>query len=284
MNPTGLTDPAARQSAARAAIAALFAAFPPPPHVQWREQPDGTWCATPPQVTRTGTVVHVHGGGFTLGDPATYGGLLGSLAERLEMPVRSVPYRLAPEHPFPCGLDDVTAGLRPISQTPFSVIADSAGAALAVTALRRIAAETGRRARALVLLSPLLRLDGAGGSYDANADTDRMFSARSLAALRTAYLGTTDPQNPEASPLYAPANDLPPVLLFASTSEVLRDDATAFADAVNTAGGTAHLHLVDNQVHAWPTFQGENPATADVITATATFLADAHSTPLSPEH
>lgn len=276
MTTTGLTDAASRQSAARAAMAALFRGFAPPTGVRWEELPDGAWQATPAHPLRTGVILHVHGGGFTLGDPSLYGGFLGSLAAQTGMRVRSLHYRLAPEHPFPLGLQDIFSALERTDATNFSVIADSAGAALALSALHRLHASTGRTARRLVLLSPLLRIDQTSGSYVENKATDRMFSAGALATLRTAYLAGKDPTDPEVSPLYADVDNLPPVQIHASTTEVLRDDATALAAKLEGSGRQADLRLIPGQVHAWPTFQGDNVHTHAVIEAAASFIAEAH--------
>src|SRR6204780_1963475 len=59
-----------------------------------------------------GTIFHIHGGGFALGSAAGSVGLASSLARKTGMRAVSVDYRLAPEHPYPAGLQDVTAAYR----------------------------------------------------------------------------------------------------------------------------------------------------------------------------
>ncbi|MGH3259385.1 MAG: alpha/beta hydrolase [Streptosporangiaceae bacterium] len=56
-----------------------------------------------------GTILHIHGGGFALGSAEGSVGLASSLARKTGMRVGSVDYRLAPEHPYPAALQDVTA-------------------------------------------------------------------------------------------------------------------------------------------------------------------------------
>jgi hypothetical protein len=54
-------------------------------------------------------VLHLHGGGFTTGSPATHRALATHLAAASGATVHVLDYRLAPEHPFPAALDDVLA-------------------------------------------------------------------------------------------------------------------------------------------------------------------------------
>ncbi|MEE4349510.1 MAG: alpha/beta hydrolase, partial [Pacificimonas sp.] len=51
-------------------------------------------------------VLFIHGGGFVIGDLDIYHALCTEFADRLDLPVVSVDYRLAPEHPFPAAPDD----------------------------------------------------------------------------------------------------------------------------------------------------------------------------------
>lgn len=53
-----------------------------------------------------GSMLHFHGGGWTLGDEKSYDALLQFNADAGDMAVVSVGYRLAPEDPFPKGPED----------------------------------------------------------------------------------------------------------------------------------------------------------------------------------
>ncbi len=57
-------------------------------------------------------VVYFHGGGFVMGDLDTHEYLCRRLALDTRMRFLAVDYRLAPEHPFPSSLDDVTDAVR----------------------------------------------------------------------------------------------------------------------------------------------------------------------------
>ena len=54
-------------------------------------------------------VLFLHGGGFVLGDLDSHESLCAEIARQLDLPVLAVDYRLAPEHPWPAGIEDAIA-------------------------------------------------------------------------------------------------------------------------------------------------------------------------------
>ncbi len=100
---------------------------------------------TPPNA-RPGGLLYLHGGGWAFGDLDSHAGFARVLANAVERRVLYVDYRLAPEHPFPAGLDDVVAAWRFLVggreddarfQGPLGAAGDSAGANLAFAAMLR---------------------------------------------------------------------------------------------------------------------------------------------------
>lgn len=183
-----------------------------------------------------GTVLHFHGGGYRQGCPEMAGPYAAALAARCGVEVLSAAYRLAPEHPFPAGVND---GLTVIGALqiagPLFLSGDSAGGGLAA-ALAVLAVERGYALAGLILHSPWLDLTVSAPSYASNGASDPLFSRESAAQAAMLYLHGQDARHPLASPLFAPVEGLPPVLLSVGEGEVLLDDAAAFA---------ARLHAVD---------------------------------------
>jgi acetyl esterase len=81
-------------------------------------------------------MVFYHGGGFVIGDLETHGPYCAEAARQLDMPVISIDYRLAPEHPFPAAPEDCEAATRWIAEnipcTGLILSGDSAGGNLTV--------------------------------------------------------------------------------------------------------------------------------------------------------
>ena len=85
-----------------------------------------------------GTYLHIHGGGWTMGSNAWQDQRLWQLACDVGVRVVSVEYRLAPEHPFPAGLDDCLAVATQVGGPNSCIGGESAGAHLSALVLRRL--------------------------------------------------------------------------------------------------------------------------------------------------
>jgi acetyl esterase len=184
----------------------------------------------PAEGTPEGTLVYFHGGGFMIGDIDSHQAHAIRLANRARVTVMNVDYRLAPEHPFPQGIDDAIASvewavrnLEKLGGTgkPLAVGGDSSGGNFAaVTALH--CRDAGIALAAQFLLYPVTNMTGLG-------DPD----------IRSAYFGdrhATDSKNPKASPALVGLKGVAPVLLGVGRHDFLWDDNVAFTAALRSAG------------------------------------------------
>ena len=191
------------------------------------------------------TMLYMHGGGFRVGEPATYIGLASGLAIRAGLRIVLAAYRLAPEHPFPAALHDGFSVYRALiagttdgipACTPI-MAGDSAGGGLAA-ALALVARDAGTPPPAALLLSPWLDLTARGGSFETCAESDKMFSREAAIACADHYLAGLDPMQGYASPLHMQTLvGFPPLWVTVSGSEVLRDDTVTFATRLACEGG-----------------------------------------------
>ena len=94
-----------------------------------------------------------HGGGFVLGDLDTHEPFCAEIARLLDLPVLAVDYRLAPEHPWPAGIEDAIAAARWAADSPEAlgrevtgliVCGDSAGGNFAIIAALALRDEPAR--------------------------------------------------------------------------------------------------------------------------------------------
>ena len=181
-----------------------------------------------------GTIFHIHGGGFALGSAAGSVGLASSLARKTGMRAVSADYRLAPEHPYPAALQDVTAAYRALLEQADAdrvvVSGESAGGNLAIELLIAGKAEGLMMPAAALLLSPMTDLTVTrSSSYAGKAHADPAISAQAIRTRAADYLAGTDPADPLVSPIFADLSGLPPLLIQAGSHEVLLDDATRLA-------------------------------------------------------
>jgi acetyl esterase/lipase len=132
---------------------------------------------------------------------------------------------------------------------------DSAGGGLAIATLLALRDAGTPLPAGAFAISPLLDLAGEGDSMSLNAGRDPLIDRKMVVDMGKVYIGDIDPhEHPHASPLWGRHHDLPPLLLLASTSEVLRDDAVRLQASVAKAGGRATLSLAEEMVHVWTLF------------------------------
>lgn len=206
-------------------------------------------------------IYHMHGGGFTVGDlePEHADNL--ALARELGVLIVAVDYRLAPEHPFPAGLEDCYAGLKwmadhaqdlGIDPARIAIKGGSAGAGLGA-ALALLARDRGGPNICFQHLGyPALddRLTTASSQFP---DTPLWHRGNAIMSW-DAYLGVGVRGTPDVSPYAAPARatdltGLPPAYISVMHFDPLRDEGIAYALALLNAGVTVELHLFPGTFH-----------------------------------
>ena len=206
-----------------------------------------------------GTILHIHGGGFALGSAEGSVGLASSLARKTGMRAVSVDYRLAPEHPYPAALQDVTAAYRALVEQVggadrIVVSGESAGGNLAVGLLIVGKAEGLTMPAAALLLSPMTDLTVTGSSYAGKAHVDPVITAQAIRTRAADYLASTDPADPLVSPIFADLSGLPPLLIQAGSHEVLLDDSTRLAAKAAADDVAVILDITPGVPHVFQAF------------------------------
>jgi len=203
-------------------------------------------------------VLYLHGGGYLFGSPKTHRQVLIAMAKAFEAPVYGLDYRLAPEHPFPAAVEDAAGAYRWLigrhPQASIVLAGDSAGAGLAIATAIGVRDSGLTPPKAIVAFSPYSDLAVTGASVEANAKSCAMFTPRGVREAAALYLAGADARDPRASPLYADFTGLPPMLLFASRHEILRDDTLRLAERASAAGVQVELVVRDRLPHVWPVF------------------------------
>jgi acetyl esterase len=238
-------------------------------------------------------VVYCHGGGFMVGCSEDTDYMTRRICSAAGVVVVSVNYRLAPEWPFPAGLDDCLAVYRwarahagEVGGDPrrVGVAGDSSGA--------NFAAALPLRARACGLPVPDVSVQFAPvldmrfeeyESFERLAVTGVVFDAPFLGFARGAYCRYAEWSHPHVSPLRADLRGYPPALVVAGTQDSLIDSCRAFADALRAAGGAGvELFVAEGMPHGFYFWPGVFPKQeTDAYAAVAAFLSR-HLAPARP--
>lgn len=190
-------------------------------------------------------LVYAHGGGFVFCDLDTHDGLCRSVANLLPAVVISVDYRLAPEHPWPAGAEDVyavtqwaAAHAAELGGDPARLVVggDSAGGNLAAVTALMTRDRGGAPVAAQLLVYPVLAADFTTDSYRAFASGYYNTTAAMKWFWDQYVPSLPDRENPYAAPLSAHVDDLPPAVIAVAGYDPLRDEALAYGSALHNAG------------------------------------------------
>ncbi|HZK06020.1 MAG TPA: alpha/beta hydrolase [Actinomycetaceae bacterium] len=218
---------------------------------------------------KPGVLLFFHGGGWVIGDIDTYGPTCRTMADVTGRLVCSVGYRLAPENPYPIGLNDCLRVTETLLETPsladvygpedVTLIGDSAGGNL-VAAVTLALRERGRTLPgAQILLYPLVQWDHDPETSPfpsvAEYGTGLRLTSEEVNAFRDMY--QPDPST-HTSPYIAPlaADDLsglPRTLVITAEMDLLRDEGEAFGLALRAAGTPARVERIDDTIHGFIT-------------------------------
>jgi len=207
-----------------------------------------------PQARDDVCVMHFHGGGYVVGTAQLYRDFTWRIGVAACACVLYFDYRLAPEHPFPAGIDDAVKVYRwlagRVDPRRIAIIGDSAGGGLALGTLYRLRDEGIALPAAVVAISPWTDLALTGGSLASNSRADPMMNVAALPSIADGYLAGADARNPYASPLYGNAAGLPPALIQVGHDEILRDDAVRMAARLKSAGCEVEIEIWPRMPHA----------------------------------
>ena len=192
------------------------------------------------------TLVHFHGGGWTLGTLDSVDGICRELATRAAAVVVSVDYRLAPEHPFPVAVDEAVAAAEWATDVAASFGGDparvgvsgtSAGATLALATALRVREYGGPSLAGQFLLYPIAGHEFDTDSYHENA-AGPLLTREDMRWFYDQYLRSpVDATNPFAVPLRAgDLGNLPPATVVTAGFDPLRDDGLALVDRFESEG------------------------------------------------
>jgi acetyl esterase len=233
-------------------------------------------------------LVYAHGGGWVAGSVETHDPFCRLLSEAAGLIVLSVDYRLAPEHPFPAGLEDVLAAYRwaAAHATTYGgdsnrllLGGDSSGANLAAVAANLLCAgnEAIRPVGSLLLYPVLDHPSAQHASYRENG-TGYGLESSLMEWFWHQYVGNARTDDPMISPLRLsqfPA--LPPTLVATAEYDPLRDEGIAYAEKLAKAGiAVTHVHAPDmhHNFPVHPATVGRFPQSIAAVQQFATWLRE----------
>jgi epsilon-lactone hydrolase len=222
------------------------------------------------------TVVHFHGGGYCVGSARTARTWAAQLSARTGCRVVLPAYRLAPENPYPAGLDDARAVLAALlaDAKPDSLVVsgDSAGAGLALALLLSRRDGGAEQPAGCILLSPWLDLGRDRRAVPELVRRDVLLTPDWLDACARAYADPAVWSGSLISPGRADHGGLPPLLIQAGADDLLAPDAESLAASAGAAGVNVTYTRWPGLWHDFPLQAGLLAAADSAVTQAAWFV------------
>lgn len=235
----------------------------------------GEWLI-PADATQNGVLYFLHGGAYVLGSIQSHRHMVAELADAAGLRALMIDYRLAPEHPFPAGLDDAVSGYQYLLEQGYkpndiAIAGDSAGGGLTLSCLLKLRDLGIPLPACTMLLSPWTDLTNAVPSRATKAESDPTLTVPGAFENAARYMNGQDLAHPLASPLFADLTGLPPMLIQVGTEEILLDDSIQLADKATSCGVDAQLDVWEEQFHVWQYYVQKIPEANEAIDELAAY-------------
>ncbi len=212
---------------------------------------------TPNELKREDCIIlFAHGGGFFMGSINTHRSLAAWVVHETGIPAVIFNYRLAPEHPFPAGRDDLIKVygelMKEYPHERIAFVGDSAGGGIIVQALLAMQELNMKMPACAALMSPFLDLTCSSRSIKENEDKDTFVVPKIIKSIIPHYI--QEPYKPDSSivnPLYADISGFPPTIIHVGSIETLRDDSRNLAARLEAFDVECEFWEYEGLPHVW---------------------------------
>ena len=221
-------------------------------------------------------MVFFHGGGFVIGDLETHGPYCAEAARQLDMPVVSVDYRLAPEHPFPAAPEDCEAAARWVAEnipcTGLVLSGDSAGGNL--TVVTAMALRDTPAAVPVIAQNPIYPVVSDHNDWQSYRDfaDGYLLSTDGMIWFGDAY--KADYGDRRGAPLGFDHSGMPPTVVITASLDPLHDQGVVYVEALKGAGVRVVHVEAEGNIHGLINLRKAIPSAQDDVTANLTALKD----------
>ena len=212
-------------------------------------------------------VMFLHGGGFVIGDLEVYNNLCTEISHVLDLPVVSVNYRLAPEHPFPAAPDDCEAATRWVASSPAEldrevtglvITGDSAGGNLTIVTTNQLMAKPADVP--VVVQAPIYPVASDVSQHDSFAKFADGFllTGAAMAWFTDQYAGPAD--DPRNVPILGDCSNTPPTVICTAGLDPLRDSGREYAAHLIQQGTEVSYFEFPGIIHGFTTLRKAVPS------------------------
>lgn len=211
-------------------------------------------------------VIYVHGGGYAIGSVKSHKAMVSHFANGLERTILFVEYSLAPEKPYPDGLNDIVNIYQWAAELFINhqlyLMGDSAGGGLVIASIKEIDQQKIKSPKAVALISPWYNLETNNPSSENRQHLDQILNKEMVQNFAFAYAGS---DLSKADPSQIHFNHFPPVFVGVGTNEILFDDSLNFFDTIYKIQENAQLKIYSGQGHVLTQLNISSSSAQDLI-------------------
>lgn len=239
------------------------------------EQIEGVTCYwfAPENFDENNIIIYLHGGSYVLGSIQSHKPMVSHFASALSTRVLFIEYALAPEKPFPNGINDVLKVYRKlVNKYPnaiISIMGDSAGGGLSVSLIKMADKETLQMPSNVVLISPWLNLKCDTESHKSRKEIDPILTKDMLLEYANYYAGS---DWDEADPSQLSFNSFPPLFILVGSNEILFDDSKYFYEKIKPLQPNTKMKEYKDQCHVWLLTDIKSKASKNALTDIKEFI------------
>lgn len=202
--------------------------------------------------------LYLHGGAYVIGGYNYVRNMGGYFSYRFNTKLLGLNYRLAPENPYPAALEDAVNGYKYLLSCGYEpnniyLFGESAGGGLLFSLCLKLKELRIPLPALIIAISPWVDLTLSGSSYKKNENVDPTLTYFGLERGASLYAQGSK-EAAYVSPMFGDLRNMPESIIFASTNELLLDDARGIYEALISHGNKAQLYEFEEMWHAFPLF------------------------------
>jgi acetyl esterase/lipase len=228
---------------------------------------------TPGNFDENKIIIYLHGGSFALGSMQSHKPMVSHFASALLTKILFVEYGLAPEKPFPNGVNDLLKVYRELihkfPNAKISIIADSAGGGLTVSFIHMAFKEKMQMPSSVIFISPWIYLQCNTESYETRKEADKVLTKDMLTEYAKYYAANN---RNDADPGQLKFNSFPPLFILVGSNEILFDDSKNFYEKIKPLQPDTKMKEYKNQSHVWLLTDIKSEASKNALTDIKKFI------------
>jgi acetyl esterase/lipase len=207
-----------------------------------------------PQKTREDRIIiYLHGGSFVAGSIQSHKAMVSHLAQSLNNRILFIEYALAPEKPYPSGINDAVKVYSNIigqnSSSNIILMGDSAGGGILLSSVGMMQEMGLKQPIGVIMISPHLNLECDNESYETHKNLDPILTKEIVKKYDSLYIGDVDIA--VVNPINTALKSFPPVLVLVGSNEILIDESKHMLNQVKGIQKLSNLSIFEHQTHVW---------------------------------